>query len=160
MIFGEALSMLGRKRIGDASAARGIALRPEADDLSEIIGGASGSELFENGEIELGLGACEPPAQMEPGVSVFAGALRLRLSDKIGEWARQPVPAVLIVPFELRGLDSIQITAPSITVAAPLRVQCPHCRRRAPQRYLSADKTLAEAVEQLGSVNTQQSLTD
>src|SRR5262252_10238980 len=138
MIFGEALSMLGRERIGDASAARGIALRPEADDLSEIIGAASGGELFENGEIELCLGACEPPAQMEPGVSVFAGALRLRLSDKIGERARQPVPAVLIVPFELRGLDSIQVTVPGITVAAPLRVQRAHCRGCTPQRNPSA----------------------
>src|SRR5207253_5329992 len=95
----ETLSAVGRKRTGDAGSARGVALRPETDDLGEIVGASRPGELFEQRKIEEGLGSAEMPAQVPPRIA--ACALGPCLANQIGERACQPNPTILVVAFEL-----------------------------------------------------------
>src|SRR6202043_3003104 len=99
VIFAETFKAVGRKRIGDAGSARGVALRSEADDLGEIVGAASPGELFEQRKIEERLGSAQMPAQVPPRIA--ASALGPCLANQIGERARQPILAILGAAFEL-----------------------------------------------------------
>src|SRR5260370_23860772 len=156
VILAETLSAVGGKRIADAGSAGGIALRPETDDLGEIVGSAGAGELFENRKIEERLRPRQPSTHIPPRITVSATGFYL--TDQIGERASQPNLAILVAALELRGLDRIEIAPPEIAVAAPLRMQRPHRRRGAPQREPAENTPLTEAIEQLGSGSTEQSL--
>jgi hypothetical protein len=62
VIVAKAPRPVGRERIADAGAMGRVSVFPETDDLREIIGGAPGGELLENGKIEPCLGSGETPA--------------------------------------------------------------------------------------------------
>src|ERR1700730_1672220 len=96
IVLAETLSAVGGKRIADASSAGGIALRPETDDLSEIVGSAGAGELFEKRKIEERLRPRQPSAHMPPRI-----AAGFCLTYQIGERARQPNLTILVVAFEL-----------------------------------------------------------
>src|ERR1700719_509999 len=99
VILAEALSAVGREGIGDAGSARGVALRPETDDLGEVVGRAVVGELFENRKIGLRFGPGQTPTQMSPRIA--ASALGSCLANEIGERARQPNLTILVVAVEL-----------------------------------------------------------
>ena len=65
-VVAEALWPIACKGITDAGTPGWVAIRAKAHDLREIIGGTTGGELFENGEIELRLRPDETPPQMPP----------------------------------------------------------------------------------------------
>ena len=60
------------------------------------------------------------------------------------------IPARLLdsAATKLAWLNGIEVPAPGVAVAAPLRMQCRHPREGAPQRHASVHETLAETVEQ------------
>ena len=68
IIVTETARQIGRKRIADAGAVRRVAAGTEANDLGEIVGGAGGGEIFEDGIIEPWFGSGETPAQVSPGI--------------------------------------------------------------------------------------------
>ena len=145
VVVAEARRQVGGKRIANTGAAGRVPARAEADDLSEIIGSAGGGQLLKNGIIKLCLGAGEAATQITPGIRLRSGVFQL--ADQIAEGAVLQDLLVLVAAAKLRGLDGIEVAAPGVAVAAPLRMQSRHADKRAPQRHSSDHQALTETVE-------------
>ena len=156
IIVAESLGPGGREGIADPGSARRVSIRAKADDLGEIVGGTGGGEPFEKRKIELGLGSGETPAQVQPRISFCGGGFRL--APQIGKGTVKHFLLVRVAAFKLNGLNGVEVAPPSVGVASPLRMQCPHPGEAAPQWYTRSDKAPAETVEQLSGGDAAQSL--
>ena len=162
VVVREALRPVGREGVADARSARRVAIRAKADDLGEIIGGAGVGELLERGKIELRLGSLETTPQMQPRLRRFCRARRPRLgeADQVAERAVKDELLVLVTAFELPGLNGVEIAPPHVAVPGPLRMQCAHPGKGAPQRHTGADEAPTQAIEQQSGVGAAQTLAD
>ena len=100
---------------------------------------------------------------MEPRICVFfRGRHRKRLAaaDEGANRAVEHALLVIVAAFELDGLDGVEMAPPGITIAAPLRMQCLHPSKRAPQRHAGDDEALTETVEQPRGIGAAQPFAD
>src|SRR6266404_2208620 len=93
---------------------------------------------------------------MPPGISLSSGGFRLL--DQMSKGAVENVLFIFVAAFKLRRLNGMEITPPSITIAAPLGMQCPHSGEGAPQWHAGHDEPRAKTLEQLGGSGAAQSL--
>src|SRR6516225_6326572 len=158
VIVVETVRSVSGEGIADSGSARRIVGIAEADDLGEIIGGAGIGKLVQQRKIDLRLRAGETPAQIAPGVAAASGSLSF--ADKMADRASQDNLLVFVAALELAGLNSVEVAPPSVGIAGPLRMQCPHPGEGTPQRYAGADEALTQAIEQRSGLGATESFAD
>src|SRR5262245_19785804 len=105
IIVAESARTVGRERIADAGAVRGVPVRAELDDLREIVGSAGGGELLENRKIERCLGSSKTPTQVQPGIFLSSGVFHL--PDQIAEGTILQDLLVFVAAAKLTWLNGV-----------------------------------------------------
>ena len=133
MLLSETRWIIRRKGEADPALGERISDAPPRDELDDVVGGSGFRQLFDVPEILLRLGLAEAPPQPHWLASEVGG-----LSRRPDQRAEGAVPQVSLVgfpPLTPNRLDPVSVAPPHVDVASPLRMQRPHPRENAQQRY-------------------------